>query len=244
MMRTSSATDPDPWSARARAAARHTRRVQIAKAVLPVAALIVLATMFLFLRNAPIGPPAPGSMRLTEGETEGALMTLPTFAGVGRDGAQVIARATSARPPFGTQQGGSAQSAEMRLIPPSGRAVEATAPDLVLAPAADLVILSGGVRLQDAAGYDTTMPVLRAATDASAAEGTGPVLANGPAGTLTAGGMLITRISGSPDYRMVFNQGVRLVYLPPTAAPEAGLADETTAAPPAGAGLLPKDAPQ
>jgi lipopolysaccharide export system protein LptC len=216
MMRTSTATDAVEVRrlARTRAAARHTQRVHLLRLLLPIAALVVLATVFLFLRNTPVGQPASGNMRLEDMETDQVQMTAPTFAGVARDGTQLLATASSARPPVGPDSAISAQTADLRMIPPSGRTLRADAPLLELDPDAGQIVLTGGVRLRDAVGYVMTMLTLTASTDGTKAIGLGPVAGTGPQGDLRAGRMEITRIPDSPDYTTVFNGGVRLVYDP------------------------------
>jgi lipopolysaccharide export system protein LptC len=248
-MRISSATDPLPpatSSNRNRAArgagatAPRTRLVQTLKLVLPALALAVLASMFLFLRDAPVGPPASGSMPTQGAAEEGARMTVPSFAGVGRDGTQVLARAAVASLPLRNDAPTGAITAEVRLVPPSGHSVEAYAPALRLDPEAGLLVLSGGVHLVDNAGYDVRMERLEAATDGSTATAAGPVIAIGPQGRLAAGGFVVVRAATSPGYRTVFDKGVRLVYLPPDGP--AGATPSSDAAPLTGGAATPKDA--
>lgn len=199
----------------------HSRRVQMLKLALPLAALAVLATMFVFLRNAPVGPPATGGMRLTEGQTDGILMTLPTFAGVGANGTRVTARAASARPGVDGTDLITAQEADLTLDLREDQRITARAPRLILDLPAELLVLEGGAVVRDQTGWVARMPILRVATDGSRAEGTGPVIATGPGGDIEAGGMVIERIPGSADYSLVFNKGTRLIYLGPEATSDA-----------------------
>ncbi|TNC74251.1 LPS export ABC transporter periplasmic protein LptC [Rubellimicrobium roseum] len=193
---------------------RRTRVIAWAKVLLPLAALALLSTLFLLARE----PGQPGEIPFARIEeiARDARIDQPRLAGVAPDGTTVVLSAD-------------------RLIPLQGRAdvYALDAPRLETGGARDVATLtagtgevngpaqrlrlSGGVHVEDATGI--TVETAEATADlATGTAETGPVTATAPFGTIEAGRMALTRGNGN-GARLVFNEGVRLLYLPsdPTA---------------------------
>lgn len=77
------------------------------------------------------------------------------------------------------------------------------------------VVLSGGVTLTTSTGYRLETAEVAANLDRTGLESRAPVKATGPAGEITAAGMVLSQDNRTPGaYVLVFKGGVRLVYQP------------------------------
>ena len=77
------------------------------------------------------------------------------------------------------------------------------------------VVLSGGVTLTTSTGYRLETAEVAAKLDRTGLESRAPVKATGPAGEITAAGMVLSQDNRTPGaYVLVFKGGVRLVYQP------------------------------
>jgi lipopolysaccharide export system protein LptC len=190
---------------------RTSRAAALAKLVLPLLALAVLSTLFLFAdRSGP--PPLPYSEAEIDALAREMRLGAPRYAAVTGDGAALVVSAAEVRP---GAAGGTARKVAARLRHPDGLAIDIAAPDGQLDTVAGKVVLSGGVTIVTGDGYRLDTERLTAALDRTRLESTSPVAASGPLGTLAAGGMVLTAEPGdTPRHVLVFNGGVRLVYKP------------------------------
>lgn len=82
------------------------------------------------------------------------------------------------------------------------------------------VVLDTGVGLQTSDGYTATAPYAEIDIAAGSLRADGPVIATGPPGNITAGGLVITPLEETPgldfgnDVMMQFTNGVTLTYIP------------------------------
>lgn len=107
----------------------------------------------------------------------------------------------------------------MQLDTPDGAVTSLTAATAVMDPAAQQILLSGGVVVTTSSGYRVETAELVAKMDRSGLQTQTPVTATGPAGDLSAGRMTLGQDNRTPagtpgGYLLVFNGGVRLVYQP------------------------------
>jgi lipopolysaccharide export system protein LptC len=191
------AVGPSPFLCRA-------RLVTWAKVLLPLAALLLLSTLFLVAR-APEGASAP--LPLIDAIAREPRVDRPRLAGVAADGTDLVLSADRLRPLAG---------GAVALDAPRLEAVGADGRRARLAAATGesrgpTLALGGGVRLE-AEGVVATAPAVRADLWAGTAESAGPVLAAAPFGSLEAGTMSLDRD------RVAFGGGVRLVHLPRVAS--------------------------
>lgn len=202
-----------------RAERAHSRLVRVLRIVLPTLAVAILATVFLVLRSDPPTPMAPGA--------DGAdpalppTMTDPSFASVGRDGTEVRLRAAEATPSRQPSGESALRQAELRLVLPDGREIEAKAAEARLDPSAGEMALQGDVVIDDAQGWRMRSELLNGTTDGQWLNSPGPVSAEGPAGTLDAGSMEYDGSTRGSEV-VVFKGGVRLLYFPdsPSESPQ------------------------
>jgi lipopolysaccharide export system protein LptC len=193
---------------------RHTRVVGWLKVVLPLAALAILSTLFLVARRIDPEAALPYAEVDVEELAREPRMTAPTYAGTTSDGASVTLSAEEARP---AAEGSPAQAAGLRLdlATPDGARTELVAADARMDDTAKELVLSGGVTVTTSTGYRLETAEVAARLDRTGLESRAPVRATGPAGEITAEGMVLSQDNRTPGaYVLVFKGGVRLVYQP------------------------------
>lgn len=195
-----------------------TRIVRWLRVLLPLVALAMLSTMFLFSRR----PDAESRIPYAEVEAEAAAregrIVAPEYHGVTDDGARLSLRAAEAAPGAGGGSAGDLRLDWDRPAGPGGLGLQAglTAPEGGLQDG--LVRLQGGVRMTTSSGWQLDAPQIEARTDASIITATGGVEALAPFGRIAAGQMrLEPRGAGdAPGNAAVlsFSDDVRLIYQP------------------------------
>jgi lipopolysaccharide export system protein LptC len=192
----------------------HSRLVFWLKIVLPLAALGLLATLFLFGR--PISPEDAipyASTDITD-RVKDPRVTSPVFAAMTNDGAALTITAAEARPgAVGSGTAGLARAMVALMELPDGSTAEVTAPLVQMESAAKRAILTGGVKIVTSSGYTALMPGMSVATTQADLTSLGPVNAEGPPGKLHAETMHLG-LAASGGYQLDFTGGVTLVYLP------------------------------
>lgn len=191
---------------------RRSRVVAWLKIVLPLTALVLLSTLFLLARERPTQGVAATSL-LTEGGVAREGIAKPIFSGTNMRGD--LMTITAERVQLGVAESVSAEAVQTILILNDGSRLEIRAGSAIVEPAQTAVRLQNTVTVSSSAGYDVTAPSMMATIDPVRAEAAGPIQATGPAGTLTAGAMALqTDGSGDGQNRLVFTDGVRVVYTP------------------------------
>ncbi len=195
------------------AESRHSLLVQWAKVALPLAALALLSTLFLFS-----GKPDPTTASIYARVDVQALvaeprLTAPEYSGMTEDGAALSMRAQTATPD--PQGNGAKMSAILaKLESADGLVTDLTAGAGQMDPAAGRIVLSQKVAVQTSRGYRIVTEQIDMATDHSRLTAPEPVQAEAPYGTITAGRMQIDRADPASPYDLVFNDGVKLIYQP------------------------------
>lgn len=187
-----------------------TRIVRWLRVLLPLAALALLSTLFLFSREPEAESRIPYADVDAEAMARDPRLVAPDYAGVTEDGARLTLRARSAAVP-GTG-GGDAEDLRLDWQRPDGLTAELTAPEGGLAEGR--VSLGGGVRIETSSGWEIRAPRVDAATDRSEVEAAEGVDATAPFGTLTAGRMRLAPDAPDGPAVLNFTDGVRLIYQP------------------------------
>lgn len=196
-----------------RADNRHSRLIALARVVLPLAALVLLSTLFLFSDRVD-----PTQARLYSAVDVDALaaeprLTKPEYSGMTRDGAALIVRAQVAKPDLAGGNGTTAERIVAKLEAPDGTVTDLSALTGRIDPSAARMELRERVAVQTSQGYRMLSDYVEMATDQSYLVSPGPVQGEAPFGTISAGSMELTRrVTGAHD--LVFNGGVKLVYQP------------------------------
>lgn len=188
----------------------YSRLVGWLKILLPLTALGLLSTLFLF--NS--GPRATDAIPFAEIEelAREQRISEPYFAGVTEDGAEVTLSARSARP-----EGEGALSVDAltaRLRPTDGSEVTMSAGSGAITGNGRNARLDGLVRMETSTGFRIETTGLEAALDTGRIETIGPLQAKAPFGDLTAGALLVE--TGPEGSLLLFTSGVRLIYQPQT----------------------------
>lgn len=190
----------------------HSRVINMLKLVLPLTALALLSTVFLFSRSADPEAQIPfADVELTE-KTKGQQITAPRVSGVTERGDVMTLSAQSARPTGNTMSELDTLRAQIDLV--SGGVISFVAGEGEMDSARHLATLRGGVLIETSTGYQVATDALETYLRKLSARTEGAVSAQGPIGALEAGRMEIRPDKTSEDAYMVFTNGVRLVYSP------------------------------
>lgn len=195
----------------------YARLVTWLKFGLPLAALAILSTLFLFARtNAPSVPTKiPGEA--TERSAAEPTISEPSFSGVTTDGTAYRVGARTARIAADNSRQFSATELSAFLQTPDNTRIDIAAPLGTYDVEARIAQLRQGVSLQTSDGYTIETEVLIANLKENSLATTGPVAAEGPLGKIEAGLMLFQQQSSdasTPIYELIFKDGVKLVYRP------------------------------
>ncbi len=198
----------------------HSRVVFWLKIILPLLALAILSTLFLFSRRIDTDQALPYAEVDVEELARDQRLTAPEYSGVTVDGAALLIHAKTARPGKDT----SAATADDLIATyeaPDGLRIDLTAAKGRIDEAAGRMTLAGNVEIVTSTGYRMTTPGLDSALDRTELLSEGAVRAEAPYGTIDAGNMEIRHEDAEvPGYVLVFNKGVKLIYQPAEKDPE------------------------
>ncbi|WIY26885.1 LPS export ABC transporter periplasmic protein LptC [Parasedimentitalea psychrophila] len=194
---------------------RYSRMVTFLKVLLPLAALALLSTLFLISRSVNTKATIPFAAHEIEERMRGQQITAPYFSGTTSQGDAITVTASIARPGGPTSPAVATDLVAVISMADGGQLTLSSDSGAVQLEN-DLASFSGHVEITSAAGLLVTTDLLNATLSGLSADSPGPVQATGPIGTLNAGSMqLQTKTEGGPLH-MLFNNGVKLVYVPRT----------------------------
>lgn len=198
-----------------------TRIVRWLRVLLPLCALVILSTMFLFSRQPDAESQIPYAEVDAEAMAREPRIVAPEYAGVSSDGAELSLRAGQAAPEAGGG-GGSASDLRLDWRGPGGLRADLVAPEGGIADG--VIALSGGVRMSTSSGWTVESPRIEAATDRSQVVADQGIAATAPFGRITADRMELVqgppRNSGKAGEGgagadvLNFSGDVRLIYRP------------------------------
>jgi len=191
---------------------RYSLFVNWSKIILPLIAIALLSTLFLFSKRPTDGDLIPFA-EIEEIARENRL-TNPNFSGVGANRIKFEVSAIAARPDAADARVITVDRTRIALESVAGDTVEIIAGSSRIDPAAKTLTTAALTRVSASSGYTMETEGLIATFDAGTVETTGPLEARAPYGRLSAGHMLIRGANDDGGLMIVFNQGVRLVYLP------------------------------
>jgi lipopolysaccharide export system protein LptC len=195
-------------------AALYSRFVGWVKILLPVAALGLLSTLFLFARD-----PGDGRLPFSEADLEELARSQgirrPHYTGVTEDGRAISIEAESASPRRGDREVLDATQVRADLDTGSNGQVRLAALRAVIDNRTGQADLSGGVVIETAQGHRIETEALRITLTGDAMESAGPAVVTGPQLRVDAGRMAVSRPDGAAGpVIVVFKDGVRLIYQP------------------------------
>ena len=192
----------------------HSRMVGWLKVALPLAALVILSTLFLLSDRIDPTDAIPYAKVDVEALANDPRMSAPAYAGTTEDGAGITLSAVSARPAAG-ENGASAEGVAALMETPDGQKIAIAAAAAALDQAAGKLDLTGGVTLETETGYRLETEGLAARLDRTDVSSTAPVTVTAPMGDIRADGFTLTQDPADPGaYLLVFKGGVRLLYQP------------------------------
>lgn len=200
---------------------RYSRVVAWLKIGLPLAALGLLSTLFLFSREIDPSGALPFADVDVEALTRDPRLSAPRFAGMTEDGTSLTVTATAIRMAAGESSDLITGEGVTALIESANGQRNAIAAEYARFDAAGgRLFLDGQVRMSSATGYDLRGSDVRLALDHTEARSDAEVTAQGPVGDLTAGGFTLRSATddsgGGPAGALVlvFTDGVKLIYTP------------------------------
>ncbi len=190
----------------------YSRMVAWLKVVLPLVALALLSTVFVFARGpdterrVPFAPASPG---FTGEEQIGK----PRFVGVTRDGSAVTLNASVIRPSNEDQEVIEAGTLRMTIEASDKGIVQVTSDKGIVDTPRERATLDGSVFVAMPSGYEIQTETLFARFDETYVASKDEIRATGPIGTLIAGKMVLST-GDTGGYLLDFTGGVELVYDP------------------------------
>lgn len=192
----------------------HSRMVGWLKVVLPLAALVILSTLFLLSDRIDPTEAIPYAKVDVEDLANDPRMSTPAYAGTTEDGAGITLAASAARPAT-EDRGASAERVVALMETPDGQKIALSAAAAALDQSAGRLDLAGEVTLETEAGYRLETEAMAARLDRTDVSSSTPVKVTGPMGDIRADSFTLTQDPADPGaYLLVFKGGVRLLYLP------------------------------
>ncbi|WP_323779388.1 LPS export ABC transporter periplasmic protein LptC [Leisingera sp.] len=191
----------------------YSRAVAYLKVLLPLAALVLMSTMFLISRGVNTDAVIPFAQKEIEDRMKGQQVTAPFFSGTTAQGDEIMVTAALARPGSdGTPAVASDLSAEFILA--EGGRITLKSESGAIHPGQNMARFSGNVTITTADGLIVETQELNTALSGLEAGSPGSVRAAGPIGELTAGNMRIEAKTGGGPVHILFKNGVKLLYDP------------------------------
>ena len=190
----------------------YSRLIAWLKILLPLGALILLSTIFLYSRGPdPIStiPVLSGGGDPSKTEQIGS----PFYAGTTDNGQGLTLAARQVRMLDSDGAGVVADDLRAVIDVRDGNRITIDARTGRMQEG-DMLLLRDGVTLESSSGYTVTTNGLNAEIDRVAIESTEAVDATGPGLTLSAGKLRVEESSDTNDIQLLFTDGVKLVYTP------------------------------
>ena len=193
----------------------HSKLVVWAKVTLPLLALALLATLFLFSRQIDPTDAIPYAEVDVEERARQPRLTQPTYAGVTADGSALSLTAAEARPDSAATGATTALGIVGQMQTPDGATTDLMAATAELDTTAGLLTLIGDVAITTSAGYSIKSDTLIANLDQTGLTSPGPVIATSPMGDISANEMILSQDPKIPGtYLLVFKGRVKMLYTP------------------------------
>lgn len=195
----------------------HTWFVGWVKIILPLVAIGLLSTMFLFARSPSETPDIPVA-QLEELAREQQI-TSPQFSSVTDDGSVVAVSAKNAKPESGSATTLLVEDLNIDVDSADGTTMNVTSGMSILNSKDRTARLNGLSRVTTSSGY--TMETVGISADLRTGEiiSDGPLEVHAPFGELSAGKVRIAVSKDGDGQQMLFTQGVRLLYTPENTQP-------------------------
>ncbi|MGO4914535.1 hypothetical protein [Pseudogemmobacter sp. W21_MBD1_M6] len=193
----------------------YSRFVAWVKIILPLVALGLLSTMFLLSRKVDQSDVIPFSTVDVDQIAREQRIGSPRYSGVTLDGAAVSVGADTAKPDPDNSQIVTGTKMTARIQTKEGVEFDLKALNGIINTSIESITLQGDVEMLTSTGYVIQTDGINAKLGVGSLTSNSSVSATGPLGTLDAGSMSLTTITGTDgEYLLVFKDGVKLVYDP------------------------------
>ncbi|MGV6804506.1 MAG: LPS export ABC transporter periplasmic protein LptC [Ruegeria sp.] len=192
---------------------RYSRMVQFLKVLLPLAAILLLSTVFLLSRSIETNVSGPFSQQDIDERLKGQLVTRPNYRGTTRKGEDIQVEAVQA------SQGaadGTPTATEFRgrfgLL--SGGVITLDSNTGAIRPDKGTATFVGDVVITTTDGIRVTTDLLNTSLDEIRGDTPGQVQGTGPLGNFSAGRMTFGTEKRDGPVHILFTDGVKLLYEP------------------------------
>jgi lipopolysaccharide export system protein LptC len=184
------------------------------RVILPLLAIGLLSTLFLFARAPDGGGEVPYSDVEVAELARDQRVTQPYYAGVAEDGATISISASQAKQDSNNSDTLNAQELSAEIVSTDGAMIQITATTGVINNVSQTARLESLTRIVISTGYQMETAGLIADLSTGRIETLGRVEAHSPMGLLTAGRLIVEPASESANSQVVFKDGVQVVYQP------------------------------
>ncbi|MEL6171243.1 MAG: LPS export ABC transporter periplasmic protein LptC [Pseudomonadota bacterium] len=195
----------------------YSKLVAWTKIILPLTALGILSTLFLFSQSVDPTASIPLSEIDLEQRAQDQGATKATFAGVTDEGDEVVINAAVAKPSVNDPRLIEAEKVRGQMRLQRGGVVDMVSDQADVHQNQMTVVLRGNVNFVTTSGYDMRTELLNTRIDELFAESPGQVYGEGPPGNLVAGRMVLTHDESTKIAHLRFTDGVKLIYKPQSA---------------------------
>ncbi|MGI3186092.1 LPS export ABC transporter periplasmic protein LptC [Nioella aestuarii] len=190
----------------------YSRVVSWVKVILPLVALALLSTLFMFSRTPDPNRAIPFADVDVEALAREQSLGHPRFAGTMSDGREVIFTAARVVPRLSNPNMLDAETIEARIDLNAESILLIVAGEGLFDLRNEAADLGGEVQLTTSTGFRLNTEILHFDMGTSSADAPGEVEITGPGLTLSAGSMRISVVDGNDV--VLFNDGVRVLYEP------------------------------
>ncbi len=192
---------------------RHSRWVQFLKVVLPLAAILLLSTVFLLSRSVDTNVSVPFSGQEIDERLTEQIITRPDYKGVTRKGEEI--RVEARRASQGSADGSpTAAEVQGRFGLSSGGEITLESNTGMVRPDKGTATFAGNVVITTADGIQVTTDLLNTSLDEIRGDTPGQIDGTGPIGDFTAGRMTFGTEKKDGPVHILFTDGVKLIYEP------------------------------
>lgn len=190
----------------------HSRLVYWLKVTMPILALAILSTLFLFARHIDYEGNLPFAEIDLDQMANDPRLTKPEYTTMTTDGAAVRIVADNARPGATAQDPVDIDEVLAVYDTDRGATITVRSDRGSFDTTGGILDLAGRVVLVTSDGYTFRSERLVSSLGTTDVTADGPVVTDAPLGRIESGAMRLTGTEGSK--RLVFNEGVRLLYQP------------------------------
>lgn len=192
---------------------RYSRMVQFLKVLLPLAAILMLSTVFLLSRSIETNVSVPFSQKEVDERLAGQVVTRPNYRGTTRKGEDIQIEAQQAA------QGGqgdtpTAAQFQGRFGLLNGGVITLDSNQGRLSPDKGVATFVGDVLITTTDGMQVTTDLLNTSLDEIRGDTPGQVNGTGAIGNFSAGRMVFGAEKTDGPVHILFTDGVKLVYEP------------------------------